>query len=405
MEHTQPPDLLTIDSSLSLPTLQEEVESLEQAPIACEAEEKSSKVSKLGLFRNCPSLLMPPPLDDDPIITEFKPIDGQWELNDENIKYVNPETGETILHNYCGCVDAMPLGVLRYLVETKGCDVNAVDKRGNTPIHDALVHCNDSSDMSILSYLLRQNGVNANTKNENGYNLLHQACFNVNSLSIEIFEDLFEICGADINAEDESKTTPLYYALPDFCGDIAVLNYLFSRKELTLKVKGQNGHTLLHWACEYINTLPIEVYKLLLKRNSTINTQDDDGNTPIHIALRQFNPEEGGDIDVLTFLLGQKGINISLRGEYGRNLLHIACGNINALPTKIFKYLIENLKLSLFSLDLDKTASIVLALRFFEEECGGNIKTLNYLTGQKGVREYLKTLPVDLLDLFESRRY
>jgi hypothetical protein len=30
--------------------------------------------------------LPPPPQDDDPIITLFRPVLGQWELNDKNIE-------------------------------------------------------------------------------------------------------------------------------------------------------------------------------------------------------------------------------------------------------------------------------------------------------------------------------
>jgi len=44
--------------------------------------------------------LPPPPRDDDPIITQFKPVEGQWELTEDNIKHIDPETGETILLNY-----------------------------------------------------------------------------------------------------------------------------------------------------------------------------------------------------------------------------------------------------------------------------------------------------------------
>jgi len=45
--------------------------------------------------------LPPPPQDDDPIITQFKPQYGQWELTDDNSKRIDLTTGETILLNYC----------------------------------------------------------------------------------------------------------------------------------------------------------------------------------------------------------------------------------------------------------------------------------------------------------------
>jgi hypothetical protein len=57
-----------------------------------------------GLDLDCKqsmNLLPPPPQDDDPIITQFTPVEGQWALIDENIKRIDPKTGHTILHNYC----------------------------------------------------------------------------------------------------------------------------------------------------------------------------------------------------------------------------------------------------------------------------------------------------------------
>jgi hypothetical protein len=58
-----------------------------------------------GLNLDCKrSMNLPPPppaQHDDPIITQFRPVEGQRELNDENIERIDPETGSTILHNYC----------------------------------------------------------------------------------------------------------------------------------------------------------------------------------------------------------------------------------------------------------------------------------------------------------------
>jgi hypothetical protein len=43
---------------------------------------------------------LPPPQDDDPIITESEPDYAQCPLNDENIKNIDPDSGKPILHNY-----------------------------------------------------------------------------------------------------------------------------------------------------------------------------------------------------------------------------------------------------------------------------------------------------------------
>jgi hypothetical protein len=66
----------------------------------------------------------PPPQSDNPIITQFKPRGGQWELNDDNIKRIEPQTGQTILHNYCKYINTTPIEVYRFLIGTKGCSIS-----------------------------------------------------------------------------------------------------------------------------------------------------------------------------------------------------------------------------------------------------------------------------------------
>jgi len=142
----------------------------------------------------------PPPLDNDPIITQFRPVDDQWELNDTNINRIDPTTRYTILHNYCCYINTTPREVYRYLIETKGCDVNVQDNSKNTPIHDAFLFFdpNKGGDITVLHYLLSQKGVNVNIKGYNGYTLLHMACKRINRLPLEIFKLLIETMGCDV---------------------------------------------------------------------------------------------------------------------------------------------------------------------------------------------------------------
>jgi hypothetical protein len=52
--------------------------------------------------------------NNDPIITQLKPVMGQWEFHDDNIKRIDRKTGQTILHNYCEDINTTPLAVYRY---------------------------------------------------------------------------------------------------------------------------------------------------------------------------------------------------------------------------------------------------------------------------------------------------
>jgi ankyrin repeat protein len=276
--------------------------------------------------------LPPPPQHDDPIITQFKPVYGQWELNDENIKRIDPKTRETILHNYCKYINTTPLEVYRYLIETKSYDIKVWDE-DHTPLHDGLDHFdrNRGGDITVLHYLLNQEGVKVNTRGRFGYTLLHWACIKINKLPIDIFKCLIETHGADVNAQDNAKNTPLHRAVfffnPNNDGAITVLYYLINQKGINANIKNLSGETLLHWACLNVNYLPLDVFNVLIETHGAdVNVQDNDNDTPLHCALRNFNPDDdGGDITVLAYLINQKYVNVNITGRQGRNLLHLTC--------------------------------------------------------------------------------
>jgi len=315
--------------------------------------------------------LPPPPQDDDPIISKFKPHDNdQWELTDDNIKRIDWWTGETILINYCKYINTTPLEVYRYLIETKGCKVGPQDKYKHTAL-ESFYPTEDGGNIAALTYLLNQTDVNVGSKGENGStlprtdpawfnittlligafnlvylfgqkmfnvnvtgdnatNLLHTACMNINNIPIDVFKLLIEKHGCNVNAQDNNNDTPLQNILswfsPDEGGDINTLKYLLSQENVNVNVQGSYGCTLLHWACDNINSLPLEIFKVLIETcGADVNVQDDDQNTPIHLALDNFNPHEGGDITVLTYLVNQKNVNFNIKDQNDHTLLHLAC--------------------------------------------------------------------------------
>jgi ankyrin repeat protein len=144
---------------------------------------------------------------------------------------------------------------------------------------------------------------------------------------------LIETHGADINAQDHQQDTPLHSVLWHFDqnggGNITVLTYLLSQTNINVNIKNKSGETLLHHACDNINSLPLDVFESLIETHGgDINAQENnDNNTPIHSALLHFDPNDGGDIAVLTYLINQKNVNVNIKGEYDRSLLHLACVN------------------------------------------------------------------------------
>jgi ankyrin repeat protein len=333
---------------------------------------------------------MNPPQDDDPMITQFRRVKFQWELNDDNIKRVEPRSGETILHNYYKCVNTTPLEVYRFLIETKGLDVNVRDNSQNTPLYHALRNFKaDEGDITVLAYLFGQKTTDVNIKALRGQTLLHTACVNINSLPLRIFKVILETHGGDINIRDNAKDTPLHHALRNFksnLGDIATLTYLFNQDSLDVTIKGQFGVTLLHTACQHLSSLPLEVFKCLIETQSAdVNAQDDANRyTPLHYAFSDLQPEY--NIAILTYLLNREGINVSIRGQDNLTPLHLACHKINILTLDIFKILIEikggdvNARF-----DFSEFTPIRYALTSFSLDHGGNVDILIYLFSQKSV--------------------
>jgi ankyrin repeat protein len=340
---------------------------------------------------------VPPPQDDDPIITQFRPVDGQWELNDENIKRIDSKTGETILYNYRRYINTTPLEVYRYLIETKGCDVNVQDNNKDIPLHYALssFNPNEGGDITVLAYLLSQRGINSNVKNSNGSTLLHIACIKINDLPLDVFKLLIETKGCDINVQNNDKNTPLHHALcnfnPNKGGEITVLMYLVNQMNINVNTKGYNGYTILHTACQNINRLPIDIFKLLIETHGTdVNAQDNHKNTPLHYALTSFNPNNGGNIQVLHYLLNQEGANGNIKGYSGETLLHEACKYINKLPIDIFKLLIETKGCDVNVQAQGNNTPLHIAFRPFHPNDGGDITVLMYLLNQKGINGNIK---------------
>jgi ankyrin repeat protein len=365
------------------------------------------------------NLSPPSPQDDDPIITQFRPLNGQWELNGDNITRIDHETGCTILHNYCKHINTTPLEVYRYLIETKDCDVITKDKYNDTPLHYAFEYFNPNNggNITVLRYLLNQKTLDVNLKGQYGSTLLHAACCNINTLPLEIFQLLIETLGFDVNVQNNTDSSTLHRALawfdPNKGGDIKVLMYLLNQNGVNGNLEACFGETLLHIACQKINKLPLEIFTVLIGTlGCNVNAREKYRDTPIHYAIQNFKPRTDGDINVLTYLLNQMGINGNLKGHNGYTLLHTACCNINSLPLDVFKLLIETIGCDINAQSDNQNTPIQFLFGCFDPNKGGDIKVLMYLLNQNGINvniknqygntilhmacEKINTLPIDV---------
>jgi ankyrin repeat protein len=253
---------------------------------------------------------------------------GQEGING-NIK---GKDGNTILHVACQCINTLPIEIFQYSIKTLGCSFLIQNSYRNTPLHNALFYFdpNKGGDIAVLTYLINLMSIDVNIKGKNDDTLLHYACKNINQLSLDVFKVLIETHGVDVNIQNKERNTPIHLAFrcfdPNKGGDITVLTYLINQTKVHLNITGKDGNTILHYACEKIRDLPLDVFKVLIETHGCdVNVQDNNNDTPLHHAFRHFNPDDSGDITVLTYLINQKNINPNINGKNGHTIFHLAC--------------------------------------------------------------------------------
>ncbi|HBL98361.1 TPA: hypothetical protein DDZ86_01815 [Candidatus Dependentiae bacterium] len=172
----------------------------------------------------------------------------------------------------------------------KGEDINFTTKSGETPFHCA---CKNNN-LDVINLLLKK-GANLNLKTgpENcDLTALHFAC---NSNSIKVIEFLIN-------------------------------------KKVDPDPKSKGNYTPLHYACDNNN---FEIVKLLIEKGAKPNTRSNDRYlTPLHYALKNNRPGaiknsspevlKSDSLKIIQLLI-EKGVDLNLKCEGGRTVLHTAC--------------------------------------------------------------------------------
>lgn len=128
--------------------------------------------------------------------------------------------------------------------------------------------------------------------------------------------------GADINAEDGWRRTPLHWATENCHTDLVKL---LIDKGAEVNAKDDWQQTPLLWAVDAGHT---DLAKLLIEKGANVNLGDS-GITPIYIAAYHGNTD-------LTRLLIAKGADVTATDKHGRTPLGMAAaGRYTAIVTLI----------------------------------------------------------------------
>ena len=230
----------------------------------------------------------------------------------------------------------------------KNCDVNVLNKKGQSVLYAACVY----GQTEIVDILLSSNS-NVNQCDEakktplfiacengyidivrllikskceifnhslNGQTVLHAVC-SAHHKRFETFtEGLKDILillidqKCDVNISDNNSQTPLHIAC--YKGNVALVEILLRNKcECDVNISDNNSQTPLHIACYNGNVALVEI---LLKNKCVVDQCDNLNKTPFFLAC------EGGHEDVVKSLM--KFIcNMNIRDKIGRSALHAVC--------------------------------------------------------------------------------
>ncbi|CAB1064063.1 hypothetical protein D1BOALGB6SA_8854 [Olavius sp. associated proteobacterium Delta 1] len=157
-----------------------------------------------------------------------------------------------------------------------GTDVNARDKLGETPLHDAVVR-----GYGDIASLLIEKGADVNAPDVRGLTPVHAAAWRG-------YRDLITLLfanGADINARDKDGVTPLHTAALATRKETVTL---LIEKGADVNAKNKNNLTPLHAAALAGDR---ETAALLIDRGADVNVRSKDGLTPLQLASKKNHGE------------------------------------------------------------------------------------------------------------------
>jgi ankyrin repeat protein len=242
----------------------------------------------------------------DPLLIYSLKI-GNWEavnilLQNSALVSTTNSRGATPLHY---AASEAPLSIVKKLVKL-GCDVNATDRGGTTPLYDA---CSRGKS-DTAAYLLAEAGADPTIRNSRRETALHGA---VSAMCNSTLDVLLPYC-KDINPTDGAGWPPLYFAVQ--LGYFDGVRKLLSANA-NIEIKDSYGKTALHVAVEGRN---IDMTDILLNAGADMNATDNAGKTALHYAADRA-------LGTVILRLVEHGAELGVEDNEGRSPLHLGAAS------------------------------------------------------------------------------
>ena len=248
--------------------------------------------------------------------------------------------GETALHVACNMKDIKAILVVETLVEDSRCDLNAQNQSGNTALHLAL--CSEQQVAKKVQCILQSERCNPNITNSEGYTPLHVA---VKERDFESAMIILNHSQCNPNIPDHTGNTPLHIAISEM--SLSNVESFLNHKNIDLNIQNREGNTVLHKAVlrqtpvnivealtlnktcnpNYEGMSPPQisgvVSKLVEDSRCDLNTQDQHGNTALHLAVYS-----GTDVaEKVQCIVQSERCNPNITNCKGFTPLHVAVEN------------------------------------------------------------------------------
>ncbi len=201
---------------------------------------------------------------------------------------------------------------------------------GTTPLHSVASYGDDIEDIKEVKRLIKE-GADVNAVTEYGRETpLHWAAgTGIGEIARILIEN-----GANVNAKDVNDWMPIHHAA-DYA-NVGVLKILLEEKKV-VNVKGEDGDTPLHIILANFNEEnALNFLKLLLDAGADPNTQNNHGITPFLISTTADDIIEKDRLYVVELLL-KKGGDPYIKSKRGETAFSIAKENNKQKLIKLFE--------------------------------------------------------------------
>ncbi|XP_048258283.1 serine/threonine-protein phosphatase 6 regulatory ankyrin repeat subunit B-like isoform X2 [Haliotis rufescens] len=228
--------------------------------------------------------------------------------------------------------------IVEYLITHKIADIESRGEVGRTPVMFAA-----EKGKQQVFYLLVGKGCNLSAVDDGGDNILHLACFSDNVHIVDYLithntadiesrgrfgrtpvlfaaetgkQQVFDLLvgkGCDLSAVDDGGNNILHLACVS--GNVHIVGYLITHKVADIESRGRFGRTPVMTAAEMGNQ---KVFDLLVGKGCSLSAVDDDGNNTLHHAAY------AGTVGIVNRLLSESAVEVSATNNRGETPLQIA---------------------------------------------------------------------------------